>query len=357
MKHILTLLLGLTALTACGTRGGKTTDSPQARRDWQPEENKVEVITLQRTDFPVQILSNGRLSAMRKATLSFRTSGTISRLNVSPGSRVEKGAVIAQLDRPDLDLALESAQIALQRARLDLLDRLAGLGYTPKDTASIPADILEMARMRSGYTAARNALAKARYDRDGAVLKAPFTGRVADLSARVHDPAPSSALCTLLDDSAMEVQFTVMEADYARVSRGMAIRVRPFTDGSQEYRGQVTGINPSVGKNGLVTLTGSVPGASGLLDGMNVHVLLEKTLPGRLVVPKGAVVIRDNLPVLFTLTEEGTARWVYVNLLESNAESYAVEANGDRGATLAPGERVIVSGNLNLADGSAVVLK
>lgn len=39
-----------------------------------------------------------------------------------------------------------------------------------------------------------------------------------------------------------------------------------------------------------------------------------------------------------------------------NSREYAVEANLERGATLDPGDLVIVSGNLNLADGSEVTL-
>ena len=89
---------------------------------------------------------------------------------------------------------------------------------------------------------------------------------------------------------------------------------------------------------------------------MNVHVIVEKTLPDRLVVPKEAVVIRDNMNVLFTYSDDGVAHWVYVNILNANSESYSVEANSSRGAVLSEGDRVITSGNLNLADGSKVFL-
>jgi len=76
-----------------------------------------------------------------------------------------------------------------------------------------------------------------------------------------------------------------------------------------------------------------------------------------LVVPRSAVVIRDNLDVLFTYTPDGKAHWVYVNILDSNSDSFVIEANADRNAKLSEGEQVIISSNLNLADGSAVTLK
>ena len=351
------LLLPLILGTGCGGRKTVSEDDSDARLAFAKEDNKVEVITLQRTDFPLQILSNGKVHARRKASLSFRTQGTISRIGVRNGERVAKGAVVARLDRPDLDLAAESARIALDKAKLDLLDFLAGQGYAAGDTASVPKGVMEIARMRSGYTAARNALARARYDLEGAVLKAPFSGIVADLSARAFDPAPATPLCTLIDDRQMEVEFSVMEADYGKVSPGMTMRVEPFAQGGSEIRGSVTEINPSIGKNGLVTVRGGVPGGGGLVDGMNVKVLLEKSLPGQLVVPKEAVVVRDGLNVLFTYTDDGTAHWTYVRILDANSESYAVEANFERNSRLVEGDMVIVRGNLNLADGSKVSLR
>ena len=68
-----------------------------------------------------------------------------------------------------MKLTLDAAKIALQKAELDLYDVLAGQGFAAKDTLSVPANILAMAKMRSGYTSARNSLDRARLEYDGAV--------------------------------------------------------------------------------------------------------------------------------------------------------------------------------------------
>ena len=94
-----------------------------------------------------------------------------------------------------------------------------------------------------------------------------------------------------------------------------------------------------------------------LIDGMNVRVIVERKMPGQLVVPRSAVVVRDNLDVLFTYSDDGVAHWTYVNIIRSNGDSHVVTANADRGAKLNEGDKVIVKGNLNLADGSKVQLK
>lgn len=321
-----------------------------------PEMNEVEVITLERTDFAHQLLSNGKLKAGRRASLSFGSSGVVSELNVSNGGRISAGSVIAELDRPDLKLSLEAAQIALEKAELELYDVLAGQGYAAKDTASVPENILAMAKMRSGYTSAKNSLERARLDYEGAVLKAPYSGKVADLILKEYDRTTSDPFCTVIDDSSLDVDFSVMESEYAFMEKGLQVRVIPFADPSKSVTGKVSEINPTVDKNGQIAVRATVRNDGSLIDGMNVKVIVERMMPGQLVVPRSAVVVRDNLDVLFTYTDDGVAHWTYVNIIRSNGDSHVVTANADRGAKLNEGDKVIVKGNLNLADGSKVQL-
>ncbi len=356
MKIRLLIGLPLLALVACGTGDGNRGSGADGRLQQTPMVNTVEVITLERTDFSRELLSNGKLSASARASLSFSTSGPLSQVNVRSGQHVGKGTVLARLDRPDLALALESAQITLEKAQMDLYDYLVGQGYPARDTVSVPANLLATAKMKSGYSSARNGLARARQEVAGTVLRAPFSGRVADVKLHRYDPSGTEPFCTLIDDSAFDVDFTVMESEYGFLSEGLPVTVTPFADGGFSCRGKIVSINPSVDSNGQITVRARIPGDKRLLDGMNVKVTVARVLPGCLVVPRSAVVIRDNLEVLFTYTDDGKAHWTYVNIVTSNSTSHVVTANEERGARLSEGDRVIISGNLNLADGSDVVL-
>lgn len=155
----------------------------------------------------------------------------------------------------------------------------------------------------------------------------------------------------------MDVDFTVMESEYPFISNGLKVNVIPFADASKTYVGQITGINPVVDKNGQISVRASIPCNRLLIDGMNVKVTVEKTIPAQLVVPRSAVLVRDNMNVLFTYQPDGTARWIYVNVIASNRDSFVVEPNTERNSQLSEGDRVIISSNLNLADGSEVRLK
>ena len=330
------------ALCLAGCKQKPAADPEDASKlAYAPEVNEVEVITLQRQTFPMQLVANGKLSAAQRSALYFRESGQLVEVPVQNGSAVARGAVLARLD--------------LERTRLEFYDVLAGLGYAARDTASVPAEVLDLAGIRSGYTAARGSYAKAQRALDGTVLRAPFAGKVADLTLKKWDRTGSDPFCTLISDGTYDVAFSALESEYGFLERGQAVRVTPF--GSETVvSGRIKTINPTIDKNGQIAVTASIPGGRGLLDGMNVKVVVDRNEPRQLVVPKSAVVIRDGLEVLFRY-RDGKAEWVYVHTLRANSESYAVTANTDRGATLEEGDQVIVSGNLNLADGSRVVVK
>ena len=221
--------------------------------------------------------------------------------------------------------------------------------------SSAPASVLDLAKVRSGYSSAKLEYAKAARNLEGTVLTAPFSGKIADIRLNVWEQSGSEPFCTLIDDSSFKVEFSVLESEYSFLEKGQEVKVLPFAGSGSPVRGRISSINPKVGDNGLVSVEAVIPGDGRLIDGMNVKVTVERVLSRQLTVPKSAVVVRDNLDVLFRYND-GKAEWVYVNILNANSESYVVEANSDRGATLSEGELVIVSGNLNLADGSDVAL-
>ena len=362
MKQRLNMIMPLMMLAAVLTGGcrqgekGTDDEASDSRLRHEVQKNEVDVMTLERTVFTRQLIANGKLAAVARSSLAFKSPGMICSVGVRNGETVRKGDEIARLDRTESGLALESARLALDKAGLDLYDVLAGQGYTAKDTSEVPSRVMKMARMRSGYDAALNSMHKAELDYEGAVLRAPFSGKVANIKLRRYDQSGSEPFCSLIDDSSFDVDFTVLESEYGFLEEGLKVKVTPFSGGSGHLYGTLTCINPTVDKNGQVAVTATVENDGTLIDGMNVKVTVEKDVPGQLVVPKSAVVIRDNLEVLFR-HKDGKALWTYVHTLMSSGDSYVVVPNTDRGAELSEGDQVIISGNLNLADGSSVEVR
>ena len=98
----------LLLLTGCFSSGNKT--EKEGRLTPTEAYNEVEVITLARTDFHRQLLSNGKLVAASRASLAFSSAGPIAGICVKNGQWVSKGTLLATVSRPDLELEVKEAE-------------------------------------------------------------------------------------------------------------------------------------------------------------------------------------------------------------------------------------------------------
>ena len=355
MRKFLTLMMIASLIASCKD---KTEDEGTAAKgEFVAERNLVDTMVLRRTDFNRQIISNGRLKAIHKSDLQFLISGTISDIYVKNGDRVAADKELARLDRRQAERNLEQAKLALAQATLSFEEGLIGYG-NGRDTTNIPTEYIKNQRIKSGYSNAVNNLKSAEEDMTNTILKAPFSGKVANLTAKPYEQV-SGIFCTIIDDSKFEVEFNLLESEMSFIAVGNSVKVTPFTDQGSSYSGSITEINPYVDDKGQIMVKALVSNSSGkLIQGMNVKVIVENLTRNRLVVPKEAVVMRDNFDVLFRFNASaGKAMWTYVNVVMSNTESHVVEANQEKNAELNERDIVIISGNLNLADGSKVEIK
>lgn len=356
MKLYLPLILTI-CLAACTgndkTRQQDEDNEPAAKVSAEPSKiTEVTVIDLQPSDFNHEVVSNGHVTGHNRADLFFPSGeNLITEVYVKNGQSVSKGQRIAALDTYKLRADAERAKNTLDKAELELKDALIGQGYDPDNLNVIPADVMKLARLRSGYAEAETNLAEAEHKLAEAVLTAPFSGTVANLTAKPFNrPDASKPVCTVIG-GAMDVEFKILESELAVVSQGDKVEIKPFST-TGEYSGHITEINPFVDADGLVTVTASADGGKGLYDGMNVKVSVRKSLGKQLVVPKSAVVLRTGKQVVFTLSDDGKkAVWNYVKTGLENMGNYSV-ADG-----LEPGMKVIVSGNMNLAHESPVTVR
>lgn len=354
MKYALLVLIVL--FFGCKQEAKKDGDSGE-KRHYQEEENLVDTIILHSQVFRKQLVSNGKLTALRKCDLHFATSERLVKLYTQNGKQIKRAAKIGELRDFKAKQRLKRANISIKKARLDLQDKLIGQGYNIEHP-NVPDMIMEVARVRSGIDSAEEELRAAEKDVESCVLVAPFSGKIANLShKRFEDVSSGEVFCTLIDDSFFEVEFSVLETELKDVVVGHDVRVVPFANNKKEIVGRVVEINPVVDENGLVTIKAEIKNDGKLLEGMNVKVLIENEIPNCLVVPKSAVVLRQNLEVMFRCKRDTVARWTYVHTIAENSKEYTIIANSDRGASVAEGDTVIISGNLNLADDAKVKIK
>ncbi|MCR8667546.1 efflux RND transporter periplasmic adaptor subunit [Aestuariibaculum sp. M13] len=327
------------------------------KKKYSVNKNEVDVQILKQQAFKKELVSNGKLVAIQKNVLKFEVSERLEQLNVKNGDMVRKGQLLAALRPYNFQQEQDKAESNLQKAILDFKDQLLGRGYDFDVRDSIPDKIYNMVAIRTGYRDAQRQLEEAKHNFNASKLIAPFSGRVANIENKQFEQISAGRdFMTLIDDSVFEVEFYLIESEISDVKVGDQVEIMPFSN-EKSYQGKISTINPLVEKNGTILVKASVKNDGQLMEGMNVKVLIQKDIPEQFVVPKDAVVLRQNQEVLFKVVN-GKAYWTYVMTPHENSKNYSVIPNPDKSsATLTAGDSIIVSGNLNLAHDSEVSVR
>lgn len=328
------------------------TDSTALNRPVINRASRVQIQPARRGTFVLQSAATGLVRAPAQSKLSFRISGTIQQINVGNGIAVAAGQVMARLDDHDQRMNLRLALDQVAEVQVQLRALIAEYGGRETDTASLKPNARAYVLTKSGYYKAQTALASARQQLDYTVLRAPYAGLVANLSAKPYNFITSyEPFCTLLSRSGLLVEFSVLESELGAVQVGQPVRIMPVAIPGRSYAGRVSEINPFVNGQGLVLVKATLqqPDAR-LFEGMNARVVLEQRLAGQIIIPRSAVVERSGRKVVFTV-EGGLAKWHYVTITHENDTEVAISDG------LKAGEQVITSGSLNLAHDAPVTVQ
>ncbi|MFI0431391.1 efflux RND transporter periplasmic adaptor subunit [Mariniflexile sp. HMF6888] len=343
-KSILFLVLSL--VFACKDNKPIVSDSNEALKNtFTDAPIEVKVIDVKITDFNLEILSNGKLQARNKAEIPFEVTERLTKVYVKNGDRVKKGQLLAELDKINALRKLENSKISLNKSIIELQDILLGFGYKIKDTSNVPEKILNNVKIQSNYSKAVADLKEANYDYSKTKIQAPFSGVIANLIATEHNLTSNykNTLCTLIDDNQMEVVFPVLESEISKIKRGQVIEVFQFSEPDQSHSGKIIEINPVIDSDGMVKIKALVDNTkASFFEGMNIKIKIKNVIPNKIVLPKSAVLLRQDKHVVFVV-KNNEAHWVYVEIGQENSSHIVINEG------IKAGDMVITSGNSNLA--------
>ncbi|MDE7074204.1 MAG: efflux RND transporter periplasmic adaptor subunit [Odoribacter sp.] len=343
--------ISLLFLSGCKQKAAEQ-DETQGRVEQKHEKTEVKTQSARYDRFEVELVSNGKVEAKTKAVLSFGVADLVDSVFVTNGSRVKKGSPLVQVDARKSAEQLQEAELTLRKMELELRNRLMSEGITElKDTVNIPQSRLHTIMLQSGYSSAVNNYKKAQVEYEHIRVCAPFDGVVADLEVKPHNPSSLyQNVCTLIDDSQMEVVFNVLETEIAHIRRGMKVELTPYANHQITLHGEVTEVNPKIDANGMVKIKAVTTNTNHVLvDGMNVNILLKRPVENALIIPKSAVLPRQGKKVVF-VHQGGKAIWKYVTTGIENSSEISIESG------LQEGEEVIYDNNLGLSHESEVVV-
>jgi len=340
------LLLLAAIIFSCKPKKAENLEE-MARRSSRPEAVLVKTVKLEPSTFYHELISNGKAYSSEKAVVPFKVNGIIKEIYIQNGQKVKAGDLLAVIEDFDYKTQLIRAKQGLEKAGINFKDDLL-TNFSSTDTTSLSPAKIKISRIRSGLNDAITSLAVAEYNFSNTRIYAPLNGVVANLEAKQWNPSQNyKSLCTIIFDEIMEVEFPVIESEYSFINKGMPVGIIPFINDSTLISGRITQINPQVDENGMVKVKAEFRNNGRLIDGMNVKVVIRKPVPNRLVVPKEALVIRQGKDVIF-VRQDSLAIWKYVTVEFENSTSLSIKEG------LAPGDLVIISGNINLAHETTV---
>ena len=274
LKNTLKIML-LVGLSACSTKPKQTAiqlEPIPIVETTQPLGEDVKIPVESRTVVH-SLTGSGKVKAANYTDLYFRLQEQIAHVYVKNGARVSKGQKLADLDTYTLQSNLRQAEIGLEQAYMELQDILIGQGYDPDKLDAVPADMMKLARVKSGYEQAELQKEKALREIENATLVAPFDGVVANLTAQpYHMVGGSEPFCRIVQTNNMEVEFQVLENELHLVKMGQKVEIVPQATTISALQGEICSMNPLVDEKGLIQVRARVKGYAGLMEGMNVSV-------------------------------------------------------------------------------------
>ena len=162
----------------------------------------------------------GKVKATREASLAFRISGQIIRLDVKEGDYVEKGQLIAMLDQRDYQAAaadlrarLAGARSVLKEARLNIERNRQLLAQSIIAQSAFDTAQSTFETSRAEVLSLEQSLRRAELNLQYTRLEAPFSGYIAKKTPSNHEYVQAKEpIVELADTSALDVVIDVPES-------------------------------------------------------------------------------------------------------------------------------------------------
>ncbi len=343
-----------------GNRGGSGSSGP-------PANVVVDAVIEEPLSQTVPVL--GRMVAGEFGPIAARIGGAVNEMRVDVGDRVERGAVLAVLDRERLTLErnryealvkqqsakLAGARADLQKVSLDL-KRLEGIRKSAAFSQARYDDAIQaVAKQRAEVAETRAELAQAETQLKGAdvdlhdsEVRAPYPGVVSvkhtEVGAYLNIGSP---VVTLINDRDIEIEADIPGNRLAGLARGTSIRVT--LDDRSEHNAVVRAIIPDENPRTRTRPVRFEPRFTDLTKPLatnqtvTVHVPIGE--PRTVTTVSKDAIVRRGSEVLVFVVRDGNGQPQPVTLGDSVGNRFVVTSG------LQAGDRVVVRGNENLRPG------
>ena len=314
----------------------------------------VKLISVKKGDATRSIQLPANVMPYQQATLYAKVAGYVKTVNADKGDAVQVGALLADIEVPEL-----IADQAKYKAELEVAD----LDYKRTSDAQKKAPDL-VVPLTVDTAKSKHDIAKANLERTETLLgfakiTSPFSGII---TKRYVDPgafipvatsgsaSQSAALFTVMDFTKVRVQAAIPEMEVPFIKSGLPVKVVVEELPAAKIEGTVTRFSHALDEATKTMLAEiELPNADGdLRPGMyaNVRITVERK-PEALVLPSDAVLIERGRTSVFTVAENKARRITVKTGFNDNGSVEILDG-------VKMGDLVIVIGKQVIADGQPV---
>ncbi len=327
--------------------------------------------------------ASGYVTARREATVSSKVTGKVIEVLAEEGMSVEAGQVLARIDSSNVEKSLRLAEAQVESSRKALGETQAQLEHALREVKRISAladrqsaSRVELDRAETEVKSLQARLAKQTADIavsesevalwkqqiDDAVIRAPFGGVVTTKNAQPGEMiSPMSVggftrtgICTIVDMSSLEIEVDVNESYINRVEPGRPVEATLDSYPDWRIPARVIAIIPTADrqKATVKVRVGFEKLDPRILPHMSVKVAFQEATDARPAQPSPtiakAAVRRSGDQDIVWLVRDGRVERRAVKLGETHGDEVTIAAG------LSGGERVVIEGPDDLADGAKV---
>src|SRR5215813_4150197 len=336
---IILLVLVVGGVVASFYSFGQTSKKPAAQKE--------RIVHAERRKIGAIVNATGvvRLRVGAEVRVGSQLSGIVRKLNVTVGSHVRAGQVIAEIDDRTIQARLADANAqaeldgtAMERARVEYerAERLAGQGLVPLQQKQDLELALREAKAR--YAKSLRARDLVAVDLSYVPIRAPISGTVASVSTQEGETVAASftapTFVTIIGEHALQLVGMVDETDIAHVRSGNPVTFTVDAYPTRDFPGRVESIAPKATiVSGVVNyeVTIRITDAAQLLKpDMTANLSIQTAESEALLLPSSAV--RRDGDGAFVYVAGGT-NWQRRQVIVGSKENGMVEIRKGLSAT------------------------
>ena len=244
-----------------GTPTPAPADTAESAPQPATEEPRADVVTqllpselMSITSGPLRdtVRVTGSLAPIRQLGIPAEVAGRVQRVAKSEGQDAVEGETLVQIDLETLRNQLEQsratadatrAQLSFAREQLLRTQSLVDRGVSSSST--LDSNEANVEQLRANLAALEKQVSNAERSMQKATITAPFPGVI---SERMVDPgayvSPGTALMTLVDISALELEAAVPVSNAPRIETGQTVEVAVEGFGDTVFTGTVERVSP-----------------------------------------------------------------------------------------------------------------